>query len=107
MVLIYRVESIVIQYFILTQGADDLRSDGTVVLTVGPDDEFLSRLANGDNNHWKTFEEALFPTDPNQGIKARFNQIIDQYKRNASTNGRGGMHEEIQHTAEGARGHGY
>ncbi len=67
-----------VYYFLFIQGADYLRSDGTIVLTVGADDDFLSRVSGGSNNHWTTFEEAL---SPDNGIKARFHQIIDQFKR--------------------------
>ncbi len=63
---------------ILLQGADSLRSDGTIVLTVGADNQFLSQLSDGNNNHWPTFEAAL---SSNNGIKARFHHIIEQFKR--------------------------
>ena len=89
----------VIALFYITQAADTLWSEGTIVLTIGANDEFLTQIANGNNNHWTNMDEAL---SRDGGILARFQEIINQHKIDASVAGREEVHGTIRQThAEG------
>ncbi len=82
--------------FCITQAADTLRSEGTIVLTIGANDEFLSQIANGNNNHWTNMDEAL---SHDGGILARFQEIINQHEIKPEE-----VHDTVRQThAEGVR----